>query len=120
MIVLGNLVKLVGANIKEIRLQKGWTREELAEKCEVQPSYLAGVERGERNITLHTLENLANGLEETPFTILEFHNLKIDTEYLNKKELMNILVNRINKASEKELNSIIRIIDEILHLKKLD
>jgi len=50
------LVDIVGVNIREIRKQKKLTQEELAEKSELQTSYLAGVERGDRNITLQTSE----------------------------------------------------------------
>lgn len=57
------LVNIVGANIKEIRKRKRMTQEELAEKCGLQTSYLAGVERGDRNITIQTLEKITVGLE---------------------------------------------------------
>ncbi|WP_185960117.1 helix-turn-helix domain-containing protein [Planococcus soli] len=107
------LVKLVGANIKAIRMEKGWSREQLAERCGVQVTYLAGVERGERNITLQTLENLAEGLEEPPVAILEFKNLKVDKEHVDRKELLTLLVSKLNKRSLKETQLAYKILDNI-------
>lgn len=55
---MDTLVKLVGFNIKQIRKSKNMTQDELSEKCGLQTSYLAGVERGDRNITLQSLERI--------------------------------------------------------------
>jgi len=49
---------------------KKLTQEELAEKCGLQTSYVAGVERGDRNITIQSLEKIIEGLEETPVVSL--------------------------------------------------
>lgn len=43
---MGNIVKLVGMNIREVRKKKQLTQEELSEKSGLQTSFLAGVERG--------------------------------------------------------------------------
>jgi len=76
-----NLVKLIGNNIKEIRKSKKMTQEDLAEKCGLQTSYLAGVERGDRNITLQTLEKIIVGLEEITPNIFNVEGLNIDYNY---------------------------------------
>lgn len=68
------LVDIVGINIREIRKQKKLTQEELAEKCDLQTSYLAGVERGDRNITLQTLEKIAKGLDVNAKQLLELES----------------------------------------------
>lgn len=48
------------------------TQEELSEKCGLQTSFLAGVERGERNITIQTLERIIDGLNEEPKNLYFF------------------------------------------------
>lgn len=53
---------LVGENLREVRKTRGLTQEKLAEQLEVTPRYLAGIERGERNLSLDTLDALANKL----------------------------------------------------------
>lgn len=56
-----NFVKLVGFNIRELRKMKNLTQDHLAERMGHQDTFLAGEERGERNITLQTLEKTSNG-----------------------------------------------------------
>lgn len=110
-----SLVKLVGSNIKEIRKMKKLTQEELAEKCGLQTSYLAGVERGDRNITIQTLEKITEGLEETPSSIFKFDTINFDNKYFEKKELIMILQNLIEDRSEVEIRLILNIANEIFN-----
>lgn len=115
---MDSLVKLVGINIKEMRKAKRLTREELAEKCGLQTSYLAGVERGERNITLQTLEKIIAGLEEVPAFIFNFDSLNIDEQYFEKKELITLLLNLIDNKSEAEIRLILKVAIEIFDTYK--
>ncbi|MEQ6353200.1 helix-turn-helix transcriptional regulator [Lysinibacillus sp. M3] len=112
---MDSLVKLVGSNIKEIRKSKKLTQEELAEKCGLQTSYLAGVERGDRNITIQTLEKITEGLEEAPSSIFKFDTLNFDNKYFEKKELNMILQNLIEDRSETEVRLILNIATEIFN-----
>ena len=89
-----SLVKLDGSNIEEIRKSKKLTQEELAEKCWLETSYLSGVEIGDRKITIRTLENITEGLEEVLSRIFKFYTLNFDNKCL-KKELIMILQNLI-------------------------
>lgn len=113
-----NLVKFVGLNIKEIRKMRNLTQEELAERSGHQTSFLAGVERGDRNITLQTLEKIINGLQEEPQSIFNFNNFDIDEQYFDKKETINLLVNLLTNKSEAEIKLIYKITKEILSTYK--
>ncbi|MEK3880701.1 helix-turn-helix domain-containing protein [Paenibacillus sp. FSL M7-0420] len=53
-----NLPESVGNRIRELRKAKGWTQEQLAEAASLHYSYIGGVERGDRNISLETLEKI--------------------------------------------------------------
>lgn len=53
---------MLGAQVREIRRARGLTQEALAEQLGVSPRYLAGVERGERNLTLDSVDALAEQL----------------------------------------------------------
>lgn len=112
---MDGLVKLVGSNIKEIRKLKKLTQEELAEKCGLQTSYLAGVERGDRNITIQTLEKITDGLEEAPGSIFKFDALNFDNKYFERKELIMILQNLIEDRSEGEIRLVLNIANEIFN-----
>jgi len=113
-----SLVKLVGSNIKEIRKLKKLTQEELAEKCGLQTSYLAGIERGDRNITIQTLEKITEGLEEAPSSIFKFDTLNYNNKFYEKKELIMILQNLIEDKSEEEVRLVLNIANEIFNTYK--
>lgn len=56
----------LGKTIRELRLAKGWTQEELAERAGLHPTYVGGVERGQRNVGFDNLLKLARALQEHP------------------------------------------------------
>ncbi len=56
----------VGKTVRQLRLAKGWTQEELAERAGLHPTYVGGIERGERNVGLDNLVGIARALREHP------------------------------------------------------
>lgn len=57
------LLKNLANNVKNFRLENELSQEMLAEKCSFHRTYIGSIERGERNITLSTLEVLADTLD---------------------------------------------------------
>lgn len=53
----------VGQRIKELRNQIGISQEALANKAEIDRTYVTDVENGRRNISIENLEKLVNALE---------------------------------------------------------
>lgn len=60
---MSNLVKKVGERIRSIRKDRNLSQEELAERSEIHSNYIGQVERGEKNLTLETLEKIVSGLD---------------------------------------------------------
>ena len=56
--------------MRDLRRSRGLTQEGLAEKLGVTPRYLAGIERGERNLTLDSVDALAEQLGVPPLALL--------------------------------------------------
>jgi len=67
-----NPKKSFGDNLKRLRKQKGWSQEYLAYKCNLDRTYIGGVERGERNISLVNICRIAKSLGIEPFCLLDF------------------------------------------------
>ncbi|WP_119697589.1 helix-turn-helix domain-containing protein [Microbacterium halotolerans] len=61
----------LGAQLRALRRARGLTQEQLAEQLQVTPRYLAGVERGERNLTLDSVDALAKQLAVSPSVVLD-------------------------------------------------
>lgn len=55
-------IKLVGWNIRRVRVERGLTIEELAAEAHVAPAYLGQVERGAANVGIAILERVAKAL----------------------------------------------------------
>jgi transcriptional regulator with XRE-family HTH domain len=51
-----------GAHVRKLRMARGWSQEELAERAKKHWTYVGGVERGERNPTLRVIADLAHAL----------------------------------------------------------
>ncbi|WP_375512797.1 helix-turn-helix domain-containing protein [uncultured Nostoc sp.] len=51
-----------GKRVRDERLQRGLSQEELAEKAELHRTYIGMIERGEKNITLINIEKIAKAL----------------------------------------------------------
>src|SRR5947209_17116148 len=67
---MATILKIVGGNIRRMRKHAKLTLEQLAEKVESNPKYLGGVERGEENIGLKKLAQVAAALRVDPYELL--------------------------------------------------
>ena len=59
---VGDLQKVVGRNLRAYRMERGLSQEDFAEVVGVHRTYMGGLERGERNLTLQSLERIAEEL----------------------------------------------------------
>lgn len=59
----GNAIKTTfGKRMRELRTAKGLSQEALALICGLDRTYIGGIERGERNVSLVNIEKIAAGL----------------------------------------------------------
>lgn len=54
--------KAFGTMVRQLRREKGLSQEALALSCELDRTYIGGVERGERNISLVNIHKIARAL----------------------------------------------------------
>ena len=67
----GGLQPVIADNVRALRNARGISQEELAAICGYHRTYIGMIERGERNITIATLEALAGALGVEPLRLLE-------------------------------------------------
>lgn len=66
-----DIKRQVGKNLARIRKDNGLTQEELAFDCELDRTYISGIERGIRNPTVLIIQKIANALKVAPYTLLQ-------------------------------------------------
>ncbi|HXR61177.1 MAG TPA: helix-turn-helix transcriptional regulator [Solirubrobacterales bacterium] len=66
----GDLQRIFGRNLRAYRQAKGLSQEAFADQLEVHRTYMGGIERGERNLTLKSVERIAARLEAEPLSLL--------------------------------------------------
>lgn len=54
--------QIIGWNLRKLRVGRGLSQERLAFEAQIDRSYVGRVERGSENVTISTLEALANAL----------------------------------------------------------
>jgi transcriptional regulator with XRE-family HTH domain len=60
----------LGGRIRALRKARGWTQQQFADQCGLHRTYIAGTERGERNVTVISLRTLAEVLRVPPGELL--------------------------------------------------
>ncbi|MBU2987071.1 helix-turn-helix transcriptional regulator [Saccharophagus degradans] len=61
-----------GKHVVELRKKKGLSQEDLAGLCQLDRTYISGIENGKRNISLTNVFKLANALGIKPKVLLDY------------------------------------------------
>ena len=67
----GDLQRTLGQNLRAYREQQGLSQEAFADVLGLHRTYVGGLERGERNLTLKSVERIAEMLELDPLELLK-------------------------------------------------
>lgn len=60
-----------GERVRALRKAQGYSQEAFAVACELDRTYMGGIERGERNLALRNIERIAQALDMTVAQLLE-------------------------------------------------
>ena len=60
---MATIQETIGARIRALRLQKGWTQEELGGRADLDFTTIGGAERGEKSLSLKSLVRVAEALD---------------------------------------------------------
>ncbi|KWX72141.1 transcriptional regulator [Paenibacillus riograndensis] len=109
-----NLPENVGNRIRDLRKAKGWTQEQLAEAASLHYSYIGGVERGDRNISLETLEKIIKAFE---VPAIEFFRFEDETE---RRKALDEQMTLLSSKSAVEIAALTRITREVIAVMSLN
>ena len=60
-----------GENVRKYREEQEWTQEQLAEKADLDQTFISGIERGARNPTIITITKLSKALKTSVSVLCE-------------------------------------------------
>ncbi len=63
--------KRLGSNVKNLRLKKGWSQEDFADRSDIHRTYVSDIERARRNPTITIAEKLAKALKVKASELIE-------------------------------------------------
>ena len=102
-----DLTKL-GLRIKELRRQRNLTQEELGESSDMNSKHLSEVERGIVNISVQSLNKIAESLGVSLLVLLDMEHQK------SKEELSQEIAKMVNDSTPEQTQLIHRIVTDIV------
>lgn len=105
---MSELKKLLGKRIREIRIAKNLTQEDLSELTEIGASSISKIESGYFHPTDDNLEKIAKALNVEPYKLYMFNHQK-DT-----KELLQDIQTMLNKATDEEIKLAYKVLSGII------
>ncbi|WP_257351449.1 helix-turn-helix domain-containing protein [Pseudalkalibacillus decolorationis] len=108
-----DFLKLVGSRVRNVRKARGLTQEQLAERCGLQYTYIGGIERGTRNVSLATIEKLSDGLEVPPNELFKFDD-SIPENLESNRALIEAYKSLLSNRSNEEISKLLNISKDIL------
>ncbi|MGG4403282.1 helix-turn-helix transcriptional regulator [Paenibacillus amylolyticus] len=106
------VLKLVGARIRVLRKERGYSQEALGEKGEFHFSYIGQIERGEKNVSLVNLAKIAESLEVNLIQLFAY----VDEEFnfTESEVVIQEIVAMLRDASPDSIQLTKNVIREIL------
>ncbi|BBO67928.1 XRE family transcriptional regulator [Desulfosarcina alkanivorans] len=99
--------QLIGARIRELRKNRHFTQEQLAEKMGINPKYLSGIERGKENPTLDTFIKVAETLEVSIGEL--FYQLEVE----NPKKRLQAILTLIEQAPTEQQRLAVKVLSAL-------
>ena len=91
-----NIKKQLGLKIKRLRLKEGLTQEQLAEKMQIAPRTLCGIENGENFVKAETIDKFCEVFNITCFELFAIDHIK------PQEDLINEIINDIKALKNRE------------------
>ena len=105
---MSEIKKLLGKRIREVRILRNLTQEDLSELTDNGASSISKIESGYFHPTDENLDKIAKALKIEPYKLYMFNHQK-DT-----KTLISDLENILKSATEEEIKLVHRVVTSIL------
>jgi transcriptional regulator with XRE-family HTH domain len=106
---MANVLQRLGQRVRELRAQRGYTQESLAERAKITWHYVSSIERGTKGATLETLVAITAALDVT------LSELFLDVDRPLPREVKRLTAALAGRRTESQ-RTILRIVEEALKL----
>jgi len=94
----------LGSRIRVLRKEMEWSQEKLGEKADLHPTYVGGIERGERNVSLENLEKLASAFNVSLAELFDFPEPNRSKRQAVESKIASLARNQDSRGLEFILN----------------
>lgn len=109
-----DFLKLVGERIRTLRKEKSYTQESLSEKSGIHVTYISDIERGERNISMETLEKVISALEVNPIEVFRIEGIESIEERTDRQVFVDALNSLLTGRKIEEVKLVFRLAKDVL------
>jgi len=102
------IVKRLGERLRKLRKERGLSQDQLAELSGLHTNYVGQVERGEKNLTIETLQKVVEGLG------VSFEELFRYLGPMKKKDALGEIVELLAERSSQDQEMALRVLKTVL------
>ena len=107
---MDSIIRIFGKRMRVLRKRKGLSQEQLAELCDLHPTYIGQLERGEKNASLETVMSVCKGLGTAPSEL--FENVAVNS-LTPAQEIYSIVVG-MSESQQKTVLEIVKNINSLI------
>lgn len=107
-----------GKRLRELRESAGLSQKELAERARINLKYLSAIERGERNITLVSVEKIRRGLDVRIAELFRFNPREPLSEEKVDASIFGRLLAQFDKGTRKRVLGLVKDIHRLTHPRR--
>lgn len=107
-----SILKLIGQRVRDLRKQRGLSQEQLGELSGFHFSYIGGLERGQKNVSLLNLDKIADALE-VPLHEVFIYERQMKRIKSDKDSILSDLMEKLVMMKTNDLRKLQRLIDEV-------
>lgn len=104
---MAELVQRLGERLRKLRKQKGLSQEQLGELAGLHTNYIGQIERGEKNLTIQTLERVVSALQVSLEEVFRYIDPAVGEDTLS--EITSLLVSR----SPEDHEMVLRVVTSV-------
>jgi transcriptional regulator with XRE-family HTH domain len=104
----------VSERIRELRNTRGLSQEQLANKANLNTSFIGAIERDVKKPTVDTLDKIITALD---ISVQDFFNFEIDLSKNETSDDLNKLIYIVKDLNEKDQETIYNLVKQIITFK---